>query len=119
MSESLGIRLGVGHRGRGVFATKNFKTGQVVEECPVLKIPQDQVPAALTDYIFSDDTSDTVVLLLGYGMMYNHSDPANLTYYKWSDNSIAFVATKDISAGEELTINYGRNWWHTRDKTPS
>jgi SET domain-containing protein len=44
---------------------------------------------------------------LGYGSMYNHANPANLTYSGLrSTNVLMFVANQVIKAGAELTINY-------------
>ncbi len=44
---------------------------------------------------------------LGYGGMYNHANPANLTYSALrSTNVLMFFASQTIQAGAELTINY-------------
>ena len=31
---------------------------------------------------------------------------------------IVFHTIKDVSAGEQLFINYGEAWWETRELTP-
>ncbi|MGH8290136.1 MAG: hypothetical protein ACREV7_14095 [Steroidobacteraceae bacterium] len=44
---------------------------------------------------------------LGYGSMYNHANPANLTYSGLrSTNVLMFVSVQTVEAGAEPTINY-------------
>ena len=31
---------------------------------------------------------------------------------------ITYVTTRDVEAGEELTIDYGEEWWSTRNLEP-
>ena len=58
------------------------------------------------------------MLLLGYGMLYNHSAEANAEYVQEGDAAVAFVALRQIDPGEEITIDYGADWWATRDRKP-
>jgi SET domain-containing protein len=65
---------------------------------------------------FGDDVD---VLPLGYGAMYNHSDNENVTYYMDRlTNKMLFFTIRDIAAGEELYVNYGDEWWSTRNLKP-
>ena len=63
-------------KGRGVFALKNFKRGEMIEICPALVIPAKQsahvLKSKLDHYAFDWDNDD-IALILGYGMIYNHS----------------------------------------------
>ena len=59
-----------------------------------------------------------VALLLGYGMLYNHSYEANCEYIQDGPRVITFVTLRDVKAGEELTIDYGEEWWSTRNLEP-
>ena len=59
-----------------------------------------------------------VGLLLGYGMLYNHSYEANCEYVQEGPRVITFVTLRDVEAGEELTIDYGEEWWSTRNLEP-
>jgi len=68
--------------GRGVFAGRRFRTGDVVEECPVLPILEEQIDALdSTDlYGYSFEWEDGVAMALGYGSLYNHSWTPNARY---------------------------------------
>jgi SET domain-containing protein len=102
--------------GRGVFADRQFRAGELVESCEVLRIPAAQLEAVqqtvLSHYLFScDDGSRDVAIALGYGSLYNHSDNANAEYTKDAQsNIIAFTARRDIAPGEEVTVTYVRPW---------
>ena len=46
-------------------------------------------------------------MLLGYGMLLNHSYTPNATYdINFPNHTFDFFAYKDIKAGEEILINY-------------
>lgn len=65
-------------------------------------------------------------LALGYGSLYNHDNPANMRYEVDKEALLLlFIAAKDISPGEELTINYSGesgaamaedDWWFGEKK---
>jgi uncharacterized protein len=114
-----GLEIKEGRYGRGVFATRHFDTGEDVECCPTLELPGDQVVGRLGDYVFgSNEGEDEVLLLLGFGMLYNHSASPNLEYFQDEPDLITFVAARDIDEGEELTIDYGHEWWEMRGLEP-
>jgi hypothetical protein len=114
-----GLEIKDGRHGRGVYATRAFATGEAVEHCPTLELPGDEVVGRLGDYVFgSGEDENEVLLLLGYGMLYNHSYEANLEYVQEGPRTIAFVTLRDVSPGEELTIDYGEEWWSTRNLEP-
>jgi len=102
--------------GRGVFADRPFRAGELVECCEVLRVPAAHLAAVqqtvLREYLFScDDGSGDVAIALGYGSLYNHSDDANAEYTKDAQrNTIAFTALRDIAPGEEVTVTYLRVW---------
>jgi hypothetical protein len=113
-----GIAVQEGRLGRGVFATRAFAEGDVLEVCPTLEVADDDVSGLLSDYAFSTHEEGRLVLLLGYGMLYNHSATPNAEYVEDGPQTIAFVALRDVEAGEELTIDYGEEWWDTRELVP-
>ena len=114
-----GIEVRQGPRGRGVFAARPFAKGEAVEVCPTVELPGSEANGTLADYVFDSGRGDSsVVLLLGYGMLYNHSYDPNLDYEQEGTAAVAFVATRDIAPGEELTITYGEEWWVARGIEP-
>src|SRR3954454_22095195 len=115
-----GVEIKEGPYGRGVFAIRAFAKGEAVESCPTLELPEDTVTGRLGDYVFgSAEDEHEVILLLGYGMLYNHSYEANCEYIQDGPRVITFVTTRDVEAGEELTIEYGEEWWATRNLEPA
>eukprot|EP00667_Euglena_gracilis_P016002 EG_transcript_16673 len=102
--------------GKGVFARKRFVDKEVVEVCPVLEIHSRHVGGIMEDYVFCGDRKGWRCVVLGYGMMYNSWIQANLAYYRDEEGNFVYVATRDIEKGEELLIDYGDDWWQSRDK---
>ena len=101
--------------GKGVFATRDFQKGEVVEEAPIMTAPSKRWGTALKDYLFTDTDAGKKVLVLGYGAMYNHADKPNLVYEMGDDDdTFKYVATRAIKAGHELLISYGSEWWQSR-----
>lgn len=105
--------------GQGVFATRAIAKGEIIERCPYIVIDDDDLAEAnrLQDYLFtSPDQPGDYLCVLGYGMMYNHSDTPNAEW-EIDDDDIQFVrftALKPISDGEEIFQNYGQEYWTTR-----
>jgi SET domain-containing protein len=110
--------------GNGVFGEKDFKQGDIIEICPiVVDDKSNHKNGPINDYFFDGALFDSdsqlgkkVVLPLGYGGMFNHSDDPNCTYMIDNyTNKMIFAAKKDIKSGEEIFIDYGSGWWNTRD----
>jgi hypothetical protein len=113
-----GLEVREGRRGRGVFAARAFAEGEHVEVCPTVELPSDETDGLLGDYVFdSVNGNGAVVLVLGYGMLYNHSEQANLAYDQ-DERTVTFTAARAIEPDEELTIDYGTEWWRARDEDP-
>jgi uncharacterized protein len=113
-----GIEVRGGRLGRGVFATRRFVEGDTVEVCPTLEIADSESVGKLGDYVFGTEDEKVVLLILGFGMLYNHSGDANVEYVQDAPDTITYVALRDIEAGEELTISYGDEWWEGRGIVP-
>lgn len=97
-------------KGRGVFARRAIAEGDLIESCPVLVVPSDDIQQGETwtrlgDYCF-DWGRGTMALALGYGSLYNHSYQPNARYEDVSGHTKIFVAIRDIDPGEEITVNY-------------
>jgi SET domain-containing protein len=116
---SRAIRVGEGPHGRGVFAARAIEKGETIELCPTLEVHEGDAGGLLCDYVFGSANDDHhVVLPLGFGMLYNHSHKPNTEYVQEDEQTIAFLATRDIPAGEECVIDYGPEWWDTRGLEP-
>jgi SET domain-containing protein len=113
-----GIGVRRGRRGRGVFALRRFREGEIVETCPTVVLADADVEGVVRDYVFSAREKGKLLLVLGYGMLYNHSADPNLFHRSAGRLLIEFVALRDIAAGEELTHNYGPEYWDDRRKRP-
>jgi SET domain-containing protein len=95
--------------GRGVFATKPFARGELIETCPVIVVPASQRPdldkTALYSYYYG--WGDDAALAQGLGSFYNHSYHPNAVYEKdIANGNVVISAIRDIVAGEEITVNY-------------
>jgi hypothetical protein len=100
-------------RGRGVFAERGFRAGELVETSPVVVIETafEQLPLDLQRMLFSwpgsGNPGGVHALALGYGRLYNGANPACLRFVRdAAAGVIRFFAARDIAEGEELTINY-------------
>ena len=108
-------------KGRGVFAQRKFKKGEVIETCPVIVLPAEEIDALeltqLYNYYFAwGFESKDAAIALGYGSIYNHSYTPNAKYYKDFENSLLnYVCIRNIHKDEEITINYNCD---PEDKTP-
>lgn len=108
--------------GMGVFATKLYQAGDVIDQCPTVSVPEDTVIGVnkLEDYVFqsANEGSNRVLVPLSTCGMYNHSDSPNATFVVNSNDSIDILATSQIAPGTEITVNYGPNYWTSRNRDP-
>ena len=129
--------------GNGVFSTNSYVKGALVSVSPVLMLPKDEVEDAsgdtcvLLNYCIVDPDSNVALLpITDFGLLNHGGVDANLEmeWYHWEGISgdghlteegafnqfanmyVAYRAIRDISAGEELLIDYGSRWvdeWNT------
>lgn len=102
-------------KGRGVFAGRNFKKGEVVEAAPVIVINEEDADfidkTALADYYYKWGDSH-FAMALGYGSLYNFSVTPNLSFEPdLKDKIMLYRARKSIRKDQELTINYQCDLW--------
>jgi SET domain-containing protein len=95
--------------GRGVFADRDYRRGDMVEACECIFVRTKYLPDSnpLSYYAFWVRRG-VVALALGNGSLYNHSSTPNI-YYTDSylePGILKLYAYRDIKAGEELTIIY-------------
>jgi SET domain-containing protein len=108
-SDAIEVRRSPG-KGRGVFACRRIRAGEVIERVPVLVVPIDDLDNGsgwtnLGSYCFLWSTR-TVALALGYGSLYNHSYRPNARYDDRGHRTKVFTSLRDIEPGEEITVNY-------------
>lgn len=99
------------NKGRGVFATKNFQKGDIIEVCPVIILNTTErrhcEKTILAYYMYPWRSTRTGVVVLGYGSVYNHSFDPNADWFpKTEIDNMTYKAIKPIKKGEEITVNY-------------
>ncbi len=108
--------------GRGIFARAAIKKGEIIEQCPVLEIPEHDAAnintSIMVTYIYYlGKNKERLMLALGFGSIYNHSDQPNAKYKEiYKDKLINFIAINEIKKDEEITVNYSQG--RQKDKSP-
>lgn len=98
-------------------AKTQFAKGEIVEICPVIILKEEaKTIDNLKDIIFElDKEKNEWALVLGYGSLYRHSEQANVEYaYNKLTKQMYFITKRPIKLHEELTINYGQDYWMER-----
>lgn len=102
-----------GKKGRGVFAGKRFRKGEIIECSCIIELGREEhhrlAGSVLERYVFLfDKRKKSLALALGVGSLFNHSNEPNCSYSRnVNQKTITFRALKDISPNEEITIHYG------------
>lgn len=103
---------GVGH---GVFARERISKDTFVEIAPVVPFdPKESHGGQLTNYAVS--WGPRLAVGLGWTMVYNHGDDNNCEFsMNQHDGLLAIISIKDIEAEDQLTVNYGPDWFASRN----
>ncbi len=107
---------------RGVFAARNIKRDELIEECPIIEIEKEDPSnikegILITYFFYVGEKKERVAVALGFGSIYNHTYSPNATYkIKIREKIMDFIAIRDIKKDEEITVNY--NSGNPQDKTP-
>ena len=111
--------------GHGIFTTRSIPADTTLEECPYLRINAEECAGTLDDYVFNLESaeenggSDVYSLVLGWGSLFNHAYQHNTEYWHDTDRDlIVFHTIKKVAAGKQLFVNYGQEWWDSRELTP-
>lgn len=100
--------------GYGVFAGKDIKAGEMIEEAHGICFEKTENLEGWTNYYFN--MGKMAFFALGYGSIYNHSDYFNATYKFDAEHSLLiFSAARDIKKDEEILVSYGKNWFSSRE----
>jgi hypothetical protein len=100
-----------------VLAKTQFAKGEIVEIAPIIFVgPEAKAVPRLKDYIFEIDKNKQIYgVVLGYGSLYRHSETPNITFaYNSKNRQMYFISARPINAGEELNIDYGKDYWAER-----
>jgi len=98
--------------GRGIFTYDSIPKGSLIEICPVLVLPPEQISdienTLLYHYYFTwGDHQKSAAILLGFGSLYNHAVLCNAEYIMdYEQQTMDVYALRDILAEEEITFNY-------------
>ena len=107
--------------GRGVFANRSFKAGELIEIAPLILLDSPERELLQTTKLFHyyfliGDPQFPVALGLGYSSLYNHAGKSNAQYsVSLKDSALLIRACKPIAAGDEITLNYNGS---PDDETP-
>lgn len=97
-------------KGRGVFAIKTIRKGEVIEAAPSLLVPGPDAKriesSFLKHYIFQTDSGLDYVVATGYVAIANHADDNNAEFHVSREVS-KIKAVRTIHRGDEVTVNYG------------
>jgi hypothetical protein len=119
-----------GPKGRGVVAEQEIRKGELIERSPVLIIPPKDRgsvdPTIIFTYVFMWEKGTVeedlykhegrAAIALGYTSLLNHSYTPNAEFHRHIDDlMIDVVASRDIGAGEEITIDYQMTLWFDPD----
>jgi len=111
-------------KGRGVFAVAPLSRGALLEESHVVLVDgavyaTHGTHTPLADYVFKWQRGGWA-LALGLGSLFNHARTPNVGWVRdYHRAVIRYTALRDIAAGEELCISYGRVWWDGGEEADS
>ena len=100
-----------------VIAKTQFARGELIEVCPLIILPEiAKTIDRLKDIIFEiNKDKGEWGLPLGYGSLYRHSNKPSVDYaYNKRQRHMFFIANRTIQMNEELTIDYGSEYWQER-----
>ncbi len=103
--------------GRGAFALKKISDGDIIERCPALEVTDKDIGGELLNYVFYGSSESARLVVMGNGMLFNHSSTPNVAYYREESAlgpELVLYALRNIRKGEELFYSYGDEWWSTR-----
>lgn len=96
--------------GRGVFATRDIRKGEIVERAPLVVVPKRDWPhlaeTKLRFYVYELGKGRHGVAG-GLASFYNHASPANARYdTDAKSETVTVTAVRTIRAGDEVCLNY-------------
>ena len=96
--------------GRGVFSTRAYTIGEIIEVCPCIKQEYKYAKGEISKYVY-DYNQKYCIIALGFCSIYNHKDDPNAKWTIINTEQIKIVALKNIRQGEEIFISYGSDYF--------
>ena len=103
--------------GRGVFAGDDIERGTLIRRSPYVEHNEEvdgRFDGPIAFYAFGDAGDDNrKLIVLDVTSLINHDrNRSNVVYSETpGEQSFDFVAQRDIRGGEELFIDYGKDFW--------
>lgn len=116
MNDRLEVRA-IGRKGRGVFAARPIRAGELIESAPTAEVSDDIRPGSpFDDYPFAHpDDPKRGLIVFGLASLMNHADDPNTETVTRPEDGIGWIietrATRDIAPGEEVTRRYACELW--------
>lgn len=114
--------------GRGVFAAKYIRKGEIIERCPLIQMQNRskyQLDRTVFDYMYAQPPCDCIecknhgflfFMALGYGMLYNHQDNPNALWkFNYTQLLGDVIAIKDIDQHSEIFVSYGNAYFNNEN----
>lgn len=99
--------------GHAVFTNEDIQCGIVIELAPVIVLTEPTTDVSIFKYVMA--WNNTLAIPLGWVGLYNHSDNSCCEFcINTQDNLVAIISKRNIMAGEQLTVNYGSDWFSSR-----
>ena len=109
-------------KGRGVFATRAIRKGEIIEVSPVVPVAKGDIAEngnAPDGYLLewdADTKGEEYAMPLGYVMLYNHGVKPTIEIESDFENyTMTVKAARDLKVGEELTWNYACDLWFDQE----
>ncbi|MFX0043350.1 MAG: SET domain-containing protein-lysine N-methyltransferase [Candidatus Hodarchaeota archaeon] len=116
MNNLIEVKFISSKKGKGLFAKQEIKKGKIIDVTHVVLIPNNDYElidkTIISNYCYSWENPKykseyKMALAMSLCQFMNHSYNPNVRYeYHYRNDSIKYIAIKNISKGEELTMNY-------------
>lgn len=106
-----------GRKGRGIFAARLIRTGEVLEVAPTAEVTDDIRPGSpFDDFPFAHpEDPNRSLIVFGLASLMNHADEPNTETTVRREKGIGWLvelrATREIASGEEVTRRYACDLW--------
>jgi len=101
--------------GLGVVANSKIEKDIFVEVAPVLVCENNSISFDKEAFKYVIAWGNGLAVPFGWTMIYNHSDNNNCEFStNIHDGLLAILTIRDIEKDEQLTVNYGPEWFSSR-----